>query len=241
VWSNGSAIQLDKLVVEGDGTDSYNGLSIQDGDRLFIASGLGVANFGGSCLYENYNAEVNCSGFLYTSGCKHSALMDTSAAFDAYVAFSGASSDCVVSSRGATFEIEAGSTVTGCGASGLHAQKGGIVAPFSTTSTGNATYGYIMDSSGYVDTTSTSGGNNGSGDYSQIFNFGQSNQFSINSHGVGIGTANPVTTFEVNGAATIDTTLNVVGGYKSNGTSGVTCTGTPTTSFASSNGIVTHC
>lgn len=35
--------------------------------------------------------------------------------------------------------------------------------------------------------------------------------------------------------------LNVVGAYQANGTSGVSCTGTPTSGFASVNGIVTHC
>ena len=36
-------------------------------------------------------------------------------------------------------------------------------------------------------------------------------------------------------------TLNVAGAYYANGTVGVTCSGTPTSSFASVNGIVTHC
>lgn len=35
--------------------------------------------------------------------------------------------------------------------------------------------------------------------------------------------------------------LNVVGAYQANGTAGVTCAGSPTSSFASTNGIVTHC
>jgi hypothetical protein len=39
----------------------------------------------------------------------------------------------------------------------------------------------------------------------------------------------------------VASTLNVVGGYKSNGTAGVSCSGTPTSSFATVNGIVTHC
>ena len=42
-------------------------------------------------------------------------------------------------------------------------------------------------------------------------------------------------------ATVVAGTLNVVSGYKSNGTAGVTCSGTPTSSFASVNGIVTHC
>ncbi len=43
-----------------------------------------------------------------------------------------------------------------------------------------------------------------------------------------------------NGATTADT-LNVTGGYSANGICGVTCAGAPTSSFASVNGIVTHC
>ena len=35
--------------------------------------------------------------------------------------------------------------------------------------------------------------------------------------------------------------VNAVGGYKVNGTAGVSCSGAPTASFAVTNGIVTHC
>jgi hypothetical protein len=35
--------------------------------------------------------------------------------------------------------------------------------------------------------------------------------------------------------------FNAVGVYQANGTAGLTCSGTPTSSFASTNGIVTHC
>ena len=41
--------------------------------------------------------------------------------------------------------------------------------------------------------------------------------------------------------ATMPGTLNVTTSYQANGTAGVSCTGTPTSSFASVNGIVTHC
>ena len=34
---------------------------------------------------------------------------------------------------------------------------------------------------------------------------------------------------------------NVVGARQANGTAGVTCSGTPTSSFATINGLVTHC
>lgn len=49
--------------------------------------------------------------------------------------------------------------------------------------------------------------------------------------GIGIG----LTTLQGAG------TLNISGAYYSNGTAGVTCSGSPTGSFASTNGIVTHC
>lgn len=41
--------------------------------------------------------------------------------------------------------------------------------------------------------------------------------------------------------ATFSPTVNLAGGIKSGGVAGVSCTGTPTSSFASANGIVTHC
>jgi hypothetical protein len=43
------------------------------------------------------------------------------------------------------------------------------------------------------------------------------------------------------GLVSLEDGLNVVGGYQAAGTAGVTCSGSPTSSFASTSGIVTHC
>ena len=66
---------------------------------------------------------------------------------------------------------------------------------------------------------------------------------SANGFGI-MAVASPVSlrsTLNVTGAATLQSTLNVTGAYSANGTVGLTCAGTPTSSFASVNGIVTHC
>jgi len=53
---------------------------------------------------------------------------------------------------------------------------------------------------------------------------------------VGIGTQTPGYLLDVEGGQ-----VNASGGFVAGGTAGVSCSGTPTASFAVTNGIVTHC
>jgi hypothetical protein len=55
---------------------------------------------------------------------------------------------------------------------------------------------------------------------------------------VGIGTATPGYKLDVEGSGSV---INASGGYAVGGTSGVSCSGTPTAAFAVTDGIVTHC
>jgi hypothetical protein len=64
-----------------------------------------------------------------------------------------------------------------------------------------------------------------------LFGVGGAEQARVTSTGMAIGTV------ITEGAGT----LNVAGGYYDNGTAGVTCSGSPTASFAAAGGIVTHC
>jgi hypothetical protein len=54
---------------------------------------------------------------------------------------------------------------------------------------------------------------------------------------IGIGTA-VATALNIGNSGS---TTNLIGAIQAGGTAGLTCSGTPTSSFATKNGIVTHC
>ena len=287
VWNGASVVNLQDVVLAGNGTANTLGLDVEDNGRAYIGSDFGVYGFGGAGLYANLSAEINNS-----SGTTPVVASNDGIGIHA----SGGTmnvSPCVASGN-STYGVEVDSvgyigctnpSVSGNGSDGLNAQSFAVISA--------AGGGYSNDNGGW--------GVNASNDVSEIYSGGLTENgntsgsvnaiTAVNSLSVG-GTLLCAASRQCTGFSTVQTsgsiyvgsdnnallerngndlalqtfggygvdllghgviigaptggseglgTLNIAGALYANGTIGATCSGTPTSSFATVGGIVTHC
>lgn len=172
IWNGATGINLTNFNIVGDGSASHNGISLQDGDRLYVSTILSVANFGGSNILSLYPSELNTSGYLVASSsggvgmiAENGGTIDSphiistgNASYGAQVLINGSmsySSDAVFS---------------GNGGAGVYATTGGAVNGTATYVTGNTGKGADSGQGGVFSIGTLTSANNGAAD-AQQFNF----------------------------------------------------------------------
>ena len=163
IWNAGAGLNLQDVVLVGDGSSISNGLSLQDVGRVYTLGHVGIVNWGRWGVYINYNSEFNSSSTVAVTGCVvDGCFVDSEASLDiVYLISNGNGSNGVLCdgayARGATL-ITCGNTNAGC-----LVQHGGKIVPSTTgVSSGNGQNGYKFDpnNGGLIDLTNTSGANN---------------------------------------------------------------------------------
>ena len=167
VWSGASTLNISDVVVVGNGTGSYNGLSLQDVGRLYVNDVVGVAGWGGSGIYVNYNSEFNGSGpFLVSSSGGPGIYLGTGASLDGNsLVSSGNAGGGVLAESNAVMNTFNFSTFSGNTGFGAKAQSGGtIVSQTATNATGNTNSGLFAANNGVITASGLNSANNGAVD-----------------------------------------------------------------------------
>jgi hypothetical protein len=165
-WNGGSTLNIDKCAVIGDNTASTIAIANDDCDRVYVQTVLGVNGFGNG-INALQNSQLNSDGIVAVSNCATGFFARLGGAINILTAISsGNTGDGVNVNTGGQFYCGTASVFSGNGNAGVRAYDGGAASVASTTATGNTGWGYIAQSQGFVDDTSTTGANNGSGNSS---------------------------------------------------------------------------
>lgn len=216
----------------GTGTGASDGSSTGSSNTVIGFGSFGAS--GGTSATSNnsiYGANIapNCTT------CQEMVIIGTAAGasvvseFNSVIVGYGAGTATTNQSQNTYVGALAGAAETGIGSTML-----GYEAGFKATGNQNTIIGNQVGSG----TLTTGAGNILIGYSNAVDTPGAGSNFTLNIGGVvkATGINTPSTS-----ATTIAGTLSVVGAYSSGATAGLTCSGTPTASFASTLGIVTHC
>lgn len=173
VFNGGTALNIDKVAIIGDGTAHY-GINVQDVGRCYIATGVGCYGFGGggtggAGFFANYNSEINCDGTLYAANCYMGINADSGASIDTQFAITnGNSQNGAICTAALIRTHQSGTCFTGNGAQGIYAQLNGCAIVNSSTASGNTHRGYLCDGQSFISNSGATSLNNGNTDSTSL-------------------------------------------------------------------------
>lgn len=173
IWNGAAAINLTNFNIVGDGTAGTNGISLQDGDRVYVNSILSVANFGGSNILSLYPSELNTSGTIVTSSSGGVGIIAQNGIVDSVrIVSSGNASHGVEALVNGSVSYSTEGVFSGNGGDGVLTTVGGALNGTSLIATGNVAHGVNGGLGGLINYGSLTSTNNGVTDQTQFYQNG---------------------------------------------------------------------